>query len=67
MSIDIERLRLLCAKGLDRVQIAHRMGVTHNAVLKACKRYGIAVVAVKSYGSAVNFSAKNVCALIEKS
>lgn len=47
--IDIERLRQLCAKGLNRAQIAQRLGVTHNAVHQACQRHGIPVVPAPGY------------------
>lgn len=65
--IDIERLRQLCAKGLNRVQIAQRMGVTHNAVLKACKRHGIDVVVAEGYESRAGSSVKSACSPIESS
>ncbi len=43
--IDIGRLRQLCAKNLNAVQIAARLGVSKEAVWNACKRHGITVVA----------------------
>lgn len=43
--IDIERLRQLCAKNLNAVQIAVRLGVTTEAVRVACKRHDIYVAA----------------------
>lgn len=43
--IDIDRLRQLCAKNLTAVQIAIRLGVSHEAVRMACKRHGISVAA----------------------
>lgn len=67
MSIDIDRLKQLCARGLNRVQIAKRLGVTHNAVLKACERHGIFVVAVKGYESRAGSSVKSACAPTESS
>jgi hypothetical protein len=43
--IDIERLRQLCAKNLNAVQIAARLGVTSESVREACKRHGLTVAA----------------------
>lgn len=43
--VDIERLKQLCAKNLNAVQIAARLGVSHEAVRQACKRHGISVAA----------------------
>lgn len=56
----IKQIGELCAKGLNRVQIAKRLGVTHNAVLKAVKRHGFSVVAVKGYESRAVSSVRNV-------
>jgi hypothetical protein len=67
MSINIDRLRELCAKGLSRDQIAQRLGVTHNAVHQACKRHGISVAAAAGYESRVGSSVKTACAVIESS
>jgi hypothetical protein len=67
MSIDISRLRELCAKGLDRVQIAERLGANREAVRKAIKRHGLSVVAVKGYESRAPYSAKNALPPIESS
>lgn len=47
MKIDPDRLRELCAKGLNANQIAPRLGVSKSAVLLYCKRHGIAVAAAK--------------------
>lgn len=58
--IDIDRLKQLCAKGLDRNQIAQRLGVTHNAVHQACRRHGISVVAAAGYESRAGSSALSV-------
>lgn len=43
--IDIDRLRQLCAKKLNAVQIAGRLGVSHEAVRMACKRNDIYLAA----------------------
>lgn len=43
--IDIGRLRQLCAKNLNAVQIAARLGVSHEAVRMACKRHDICLAA----------------------
>lgn len=59
MSIDVDRLKQLCAKGLTRVQIAERLGTNREAVRKACKRHGISVVAVEGYGSRAASSVKS--------
>lgn len=63
MSIDIDRLKQLCAKGLNKVQIAERMGKTRHAVEAACKRHGISVVVVTGYESRAGSSVKNACAV----
>ncbi len=65
MKIDIERLKQLCAKGLTRVQIAQRLGVTHNAVLLACKRHGISAVVAEGYESRAGSSARSACEVTE--
>lgn len=57
--IYIDQVRQLCAKGLNRVQIANRLGVTHNAVLKVCKRHKFSVVVAKGYESRVAYFARN--------
>lgn len=57
----IERVRQLCAKGLNRVQIAARLEVTHNAVQKVCRKHGISVVAVKGYESRTACFVKTAC------
>jgi hypothetical protein len=67
MSIDIERLKQLCAKGLDRVQIAQRLGTNREAVRKACKKHGISVVVVAGYESRAGSSVKTACAATESS
>lgn len=67
MSIDIDRLKQLCAKGLNRVQIAQRLGVTHNAVHQACKRHGISVAVVAGYESRAGSSVKTACGAIANS
>lgn len=67
MSIDIDLLEQLCQKGLNRVQIAKRMGVTHNAVLKAVKRHRFSVVVAKGYESRAGSSVKTACVPIENS
>ena len=56
----IERIRQLCAKGLNRVQIAKRLGVTHNAVLKVVKRHKFSAVVARGYESRAHFSVKSV-------
>lgn len=61
MSINIDRLRQLCAKGLNKVQIAERLGATRHAVERACKRHGIYVVVVEGYESRAGSSAKTAC------
>lgn len=43
--VDVERLKQLCAKNLNAIQIAARLGVSKNAVWEACKRHGISVAA----------------------
>jgi hypothetical protein len=48
MTIDPERLRELCAKGLSPVQIATRLGVSLSGAHQALKRHGlVAAVAGK--------------------
>jgi hypothetical protein len=48
MTIDSERLRELCAKGLSPIQIATRMGVSLSGAHQALKRLGlVAAVAGK--------------------
>lgn len=67
MSLDIERLRKLCAKGLNRVQIAQRLGVTRRAVEAACNRHSIPVAVVEGYESRAGSSVKTACGPIENS
>lgn len=67
MSIDVERLKQLCAKGLTRVQIAGRLGVTRRAVEAACNRYSIPVAVVAGYESRAGSSVKAVCSRTESS
>lgn len=43
--IDIDRLKQLCAKNLNAVQIAARLGVSDESVRMACKKHGIALAA----------------------
>lgn len=50
MSIDPNRLRELCAKGLNASQIATRLGVTVSAVHQAAKRHSVAVGVAKRIG-----------------
>lgn len=64
MSLDIERVRELCAKGLTRVQIAERLGATRRAVEAACKRHSIPVAVVAGYESRAA-SVKSACSPIE--
>lgn len=45
MKVDVERLRQLCAKGLNAIQIANRLGLKPRTVRAACKRNGIAIAA----------------------
>jgi hypothetical protein len=45
MSIDPQRFRELCAKGLTAPQIATRLGVSQSAVHQACKRLNVTVAA----------------------
>lgn len=61
----IKQIGELCAKGLNRVQIAKRLGVTHNAVLKAVKRHGFPVVVARGYESRARSFAKNASPPIE--
>lgn len=44
-TIDVERLRKLCAKNLDALQIAARLGVKPGSVRDACKKHGISLTA----------------------
>lgn len=44
--MDKERLRELCAKGLNAHQIAARLGATSNAIHEYCKRHGIPLTTV---------------------
>lgn len=67
MSINIDRLRELCAKGLTRVQIAERLGVTRRAVEAACNRYSIPVAVAAGYESRAGSSVKTACSPIENS
>lgn len=67
MSLDIERLRQLCAKGLTRVQIAERMGVTRRAVEAACNRHSISVAVAAGYESRAGSSVKTACEPIANS
>ena len=43
--LDIERLKQLCAKNLNAVQIGARLGIKPDSVREACKRHGIAIAA----------------------
>lgn len=43
--IDMDRLRQLCAKKLDAVQIGARLGIRPDSVREACKRHGIVIAA----------------------
>lgn len=67
MSLNIERVRELCAKGLSRAQIAERLGVTRRAVEAACKRHSIPVVVAEGYESRAGSSVKSACGHIENS
>jgi hypothetical protein len=51
MTIDPERLRELCAKGLNASQIASRLGVTVSAIHQATKRLSLDVAAAGKIGS----------------
>lgn len=65
--IYIEQIRQLCAKGLNRVQIAKRLGTNREAIRRVCKRHSIPVVAVKGYESRTGSSVKTVCVPTENS
>lgn len=56
--INATRLRELCSKGLNPIQVAERLGATPNAVYKACARHQVAVAAVEGYESRANSSAR---------
>lgn len=58
MKIDPERLRELCAKGLNANQIAPRLGVTKSAVHQYCKRHGIAVAAAPHGKTGIYFASR---------
>lgn len=67
MKIDPERLRQLCAKGLNRVQIAQRLGTNREAIRRVCKRHGFSVAVVKGYESRAAYFVKTACVPIENS
>lgn len=54
--IDIERLRQLCAKNLDAIQIAARLGVTREAVREAAKRHGVTVAVAPRAQTDISFA-----------
>lgn len=56
MKINSERLRQLCAKGLNAHQIAPRLGVTASAVHLYCKRHGISVAAAPQGKTGISFA-----------
>jgi hypothetical protein len=58
----VERIRRLCAKGLNRVQIAAMVGTNLEAVRRVCKRHGISVAVVKGYESRAAYFVKRACA-----
>jgi hypothetical protein len=60
MSIDPQRLRELCEKGLSPVQIATRLGVTLSGAHQALKRHGLVAAAGKKTGLQGSSSARNV-------
>jgi hypothetical protein len=51
MTINVDRLRELCAKGLNPIQMAERLGATPNAIYKACERHNLSAAVVKGYES----------------
>jgi hypothetical protein len=67
MSIDIDRLKQLCARGLNKAQIAERLGATRHAVEVACKRHNIPVAVAAGYESRAGSSVKNACSPTESS
>lgn len=50
MSIDPQRLRELCEKGLSPVQIATRLGVTLSGAHQALKSHGLVAAVGKKTG-----------------
>ena len=56
MKIDPQRLRELCAKGLNAHQIGARLGVTPDAVRLYCKRHGITVAAAPHGKTGIYFA-----------
>lgn len=65
--IYVEQISQLCAKGLNLVQIAARLGSKRELVRRVCKTHGISVVAVEGYESRAGSSVKTACAAIESS
>lgn len=62
--VNVDRVRELCAKGLNAEQIARRLGVTREAVRAVCKKHGFTVAVVGS-ASQDSCSVSNVSPHIE--
>lgn len=60
MTIDPQRLRELCEKGLSPVQIATRLGVTLSGAHQALKRHGLVAAVGKKTGFQGSSSVRNV-------
>jgi orotate phosphoribosyltransferase-like protein len=59
MSIDPQRLRELCEKGLSPVQIATRLGVSLSGAHQALKRHGLVAAVGKKTGFQGSSSVRN--------
>jgi hypothetical protein len=56
MRVDVERVRELCAKGLNVNQIGARLGLAPRTVRAACKRNGITVAAAPHSRTDISFA-----------